>query len=84
MPITEFVALTANCYFINHLKINETIKNTNKSKGASKDVAKHQRTNDNYMDTMTYNGQVSRDVVSLRSNHHDKNVQEPKKGSKHI
>ena len=36
LPITEFVAMNPNCYSVNHLKHNDTIKNTKKSKGVSK------------------------------------------------
>ena len=70
LPITEFVALNPKCYSFNHLKKDDTLKNTKKAKGVSKNVVKYQITHDSYMDTMTNNEQLSRDVVSLRSNDH--------------
>ena len=70
LPITEFVVLNPKCYPFNHFKKDDTLKNTKKAKRCFKDVVKHQLTHDNYMDTMTTNEQLRRDVVSLRSKDH--------------
>ena len=70
LPKTESVALNPTCYSVTHLKNDDTFKNTKKSKGVSKYVAKHPITHDTYMDTMKANEQLSRDVVSLRSKDH--------------
>ena len=67
LPKTESVALNPKCYSVTHLKNDDTFKNTKKSKGVSKYVAKHPITHDTYMDTMKANEMLSRDVVSLRS-----------------
>ena len=70
LPITEFVALNPKCYSFKHLKKDDTLKNTKKATGVSKDVVNHQITHDNYMDTMKTNEQLRRAVVSLRSKDH--------------
>ena len=55
LPKTESVALNPKCYSFTHLKNDDTFKNTKKSKGVSKYVAKHPITHDTYMDTMKAN-----------------------------
>ena len=70
LPITAFAALNPTCNYFNHLNKNDTINNTKKPKGVATAIVKHEIKHGDYMHIMNTNDQLSRGVVSLRSQDH--------------